>query len=116
MPINKVQLVGIVGPRMQNVKRHRGAIRLHDTNVIAAQLTRFGDAAGMGDNFDFMHHVPAVTRGLDRLVRRIETSLEPGIVGRDAGGAGILVTFQRLNAPQREHESACRYDKIRTRA
>ena len=115
MPIDKVQLVRAIRPGVQNVKRHRRTIRLHDTDVIPAKLTRFRDAAGMRKNLDLMHHVAAVIRGLDRLVGGIEPPLEAGVVRRDAGGAGILVTFQRLNAPEGEHESACRDDKIRAR-
>ena len=113
MPINKLQLVSAIRPRVQNVKWHRRTIRLHDTDVVPAKLARFPDAAGMCKNFDLMHHAIAIIRHLDRLVGRIEPPLEPGIVCRDAGGAGILVAFERLNASEGEHESPCRNYKIR---
>ena len=47
-----------------------------------------------------------------RLVGRVEAALQPRVVGGDAGGTGVPVALQRLDAAEREHEAAGAIDEI----
>ena len=84
----------------------------HDAGMIATQKARLAYAAGMGDHADLMHHVLNIVLDPYRLVRRIEASLEPGIMRGNASWAGVFVAPECLNASQRKHETPRRRAEI----
>ena len=57
----------------------------------------------MGDDLDLFDNAFGVGRDTFPFVFDDQSFLKSRIMGGDAGGAGVLVAFQRLNAPQREH-------------
>ena len=62
-----------------------------DQRMVAGQLVRVVNAAGMGNHFYFIAH------GLDkfahplRLVFRVKATLQALVMGGDAGGASVLI-------------------------
>ena len=66
----------------------------------------------MGNHLDLVADVGAVIRHLDCLVGGVEPALQPRVMRRDAGRAGIPVAFQGLDAAKGEHEAARRDDEI----
>ena len=73
------------------------------------------DAARLGD----LQQVAAQRRDVvghpHRLQRRVEPVGEPGVLRRDAGGAGVGVALLRLDAADRQHRLAGRRSPCRSR-
>ena len=83
--------------------------------MAATQLARFTYADRMGNDFHLMDHISRITGHTFVLFTRNQPLLKPLVVGRDAGGASILVTLKSLDAAQAEHEPARRRDEISAR-
>ena len=102
--------------RIELFKRSRPAIRAYQPDMISLHAPGTFYPHTMGDNPHFLAHLLDEVRNPDCLIGWIKSSLKLGIVCRDAGGAGVLVTLHRLDAAQRKHKPARRNRKIGTRA
>src|SRR5438045_6673851 len=71
------------------------------------------DAARVSDHLDVVVHALGVVRDTQVFLLDDEPALQPRIVRRDAGGTGVRLAAQRLDASEREHEAASRVYEIR---
>src|SRR3954466_1914354 len=101
-----------LGIRIEHVERDRLAARLHDAHVLALELARVAHAAGVRDHVDLAVHVVGVVRDAQVFLLHHERALQPLVVRRHAGRAGVLVAAQRLDAAEREHEAARGVDEV----
>jgi hypothetical protein len=69
-------------------------------------------ATGMCDRFDVFDEAFEECGSLVRLIRWMQAFLQAGVVGGDACGTGVPITFHRLNAADGKHEPARRHDEI----
>ncbi len=66
----------------------------------------------MGQLLHFLNQIPMIVGDPFGLVAWDQAALEPGIMGGDARGAGVLVALQRLNAAQGEHKAPGRHAHV----
>ena len=70
----------------------------------------------MRDHAHLLQHVQHIVLDAFRLVPRLQAALQLRVMRGDAGGAGVLVALQCLDAAQGEHEAARAGDEVRTHA
>jgi hypothetical protein len=82
--------------------------------MLTPQPAGVWQTTGVGDHLHFLVHVPAVGGDARGLVVDDQAALQTRVVCGHAGGAGIGVAAQSLDAAQCEHEAACRIHEIGT--
>ena len=85
---------------------------LDDAHMVAHESARMSGAAGVGDQAGAVANFADEILHPHCLVGWVEAALQPGIMGGDAGRAGVLVAFERLDAAKRKHEATGRDDEI----
>jgi hypothetical protein len=80
--------------------------------MMAFELPRLRNTAGVGDNADIVGYSLSKATDTLCLVRRIQAFLKPLVVRCNASRTGVLITLHRLNAAQSKHEPARRDDEI----
>lgn len=80
--------------------------------MASAQLPGVARPAGMCDRLNFVLHVFHIVPNPFGFVAGMQAALQPGVMGRDPGGAGVLVALEGLNAAQCKHEPSGRGDEI----
>src|SRR5690606_29652656 len=102
------------GLRVEFTERCRYPICHDDVDMVAPQLARLIDAAGMGDHPDPVGEILMIEGHPLGFIGGVKAFLQLGIMGRNTGGAGILMALHRLDTAQRKHETTGTVDKVRT--
>ncbi len=74
--------------------------------MIALQRAGMGHPAGMRDCAHLGAHLLHEIFHAHRFFFRVQTALQMPVVRGNAGGAGVLIALQRLDAAKREHKAA----------
>mmetsp|Transcript_6942 Transcript_6942/g.11094 ORF Transcript_6942/g.11094 Transcript_6942/m.11094 type:complete len:709 (+) Transcript_6942:1525-3651(+) len=95
----------VIVTRSDLIQRQRPAIVLHNPHMATAHQARLPDTNRMGNGLHLFGDILSIAGHPFILVFHDEARLEPLVMRGDACGAGILVTLQRLNTAQTEHEA-----------